>query len=303
MAPRATWDPRAVDATEALRGTAAAASVASSLGLDTEDAVVLNDSNRLVLRLLPCDVVARVSPIGWFSAAREVEVVAHLAATQAPVAGLHPDVPPRVVERDGFEISLWVHIASAPPGDLPPARYADALHRLHGALRVTRVAAPHCTDRFAAVQRWLTDGAATPDLPPADRDLLVERLAAPMRRTDGPTVEQLLHGEPHPWNVLAAEDGPVFVDFENCARGPVEADLAWVPRAVTAHYEEVDDDLLEDCRGAVLALVAAHRWRQDDRHPSGRESGVAFLDAVRSGPPWPTLDEITWPTHPVSPRV
>ncbi len=289
-----------MDATEALRGAAAAVSVATSLGLVADDAFVLSDSNRLVLRLLPCDVVARVSPVGWFSAGREVEVVARLAATDAPVAGLHPGVEPRVVERDGFEISLWIHVAAAPSGELSPDEYADALQRLHGSLRVVDVAAPPWTDRFSEVRRWLTDGGATPDLPPADRDLLVERLDAPMRRTAGRAAAQLLHGEPHPWNVLSTEDGPLFVDFENCARGPLEADLAWVPRAVVDRCREVDGDLVEDCRGAVLALVAAHRWRRDDQHPSGRESGVAFLDAVRRGPPWPTLDEITWPAPAVS---
>ena len=52
--------------------------------------------------------------------------------------------------------------------------------------------------------------------------------------------------------------------------------------------------LLDECRGVVLAIIAAHRWRRDDQHPSGRRSGVAFLDALRDGPPWPALDDVTW---------
>lgn len=50
---------------EARRAVAAAMSTASALGLAADDAVVLNGSNRFVVRLLPCDKVARVSPIGW----------------------------------------------------------------------------------------------------------------------------------------------------------------------------------------------------------------------------------------------
>jgi hypothetical protein len=46
--------------------------------------------------------------------------------------------------------------------------------------------------------------------------------------------------------------------------------------------------------GVVLAIIAARRWSRDDEHPSGRQSGLAFLDALRVGPPWPALDDVTW---------
>jgi uncharacterized protein (DUF2384 family) len=36
-------------------------SIAASLGLAADDAIVLQDSNKLALRLLPCDVLARVA--------------------------------------------------------------------------------------------------------------------------------------------------------------------------------------------------------------------------------------------------
>lgn len=45
---------RALDA-----GTAAA----SALGLRVDDAAVVHNSNRIVVRLLPCDVLARVAPL------------------------------------------------------------------------------------------------------------------------------------------------------------------------------------------------------------------------------------------------
>lgn len=76
--------------------------------------------------------------------------------------------------------------------------------------------------------------------------------------------------------------------------GPVEYDLAWVPRTVSERYPDADQDLIAEYRGVVLALIAAHRWRRDDQHPSGRQGGAAFLDAVRQGPPWPPLDDVTW---------
>ena len=285
-----------MEARQARRAVTAAMSAASALDLAVADAIVLSDSNRLVVRLRPCDAVARVSPAGWFSAAREVELVRRLAAeTDAPVAGLDPRVEPRIVVRDGFEIALWTFFEPVQPRQLRPGDYADALERLHGALRRVDLIAPRFTDRLAEIRRWLVDEDMTPDLPDQDRQLLVDRLQTPRRlAAEGWLAAQLLHGEPHPGNVLTTKDGPLFVDFENCARGPVEYDLAWVPDEVSRRYRDVDQDLVGECRGLVLALIAAHRWRRDDQHPSGRQSGVAFLDVLRAGPPWPSIDTVRW---------
>jgi hypothetical protein len=103
-------------------------------------------------------------------------------------------------------------------------------------------------------------------------------------------VEQLLHGEPHPGNVLSTKNGPLFIDLETCCRGPVEFDLAHVPEAVCEHYPNVDQGLLHDCRQLVLAMVAAWRWELGDQFPNGRRFGEEFLRALHDGPPWPTLD-------------
>ena len=271
-------------------------SVAAALDLAVDDAVVLNSSNRLVVRLLPCDVVARVSPTGWFSASREVELASLLAEkTDAPVAGPDPRVEPRVVACDGFEVTLWTYSEPVQSRELPPADYAQALERLHRELRRVEMPAPHFSERLEEIQRWLGDGGATPDLPHQDRDFLVDLLEPTTRLLTGRRAgEQLLHGEPHPWNVLSTKNGPLFIDFENCARGPVEFDLAWVPREVSERYRTADQELVGECRRLVLALIAAHRWREDDEHPSGRASGVAFLDVLRAGPPWPALDAVHW---------
>ena len=84
--------------------------------------------------------------------------------------------------------------------------------------------------------------------------------------------EQLLHGEPHPGNVLSTEHGLRFIDLETCCRGPVEFDLAHVPEAVSARYPGADPDLVRECRILVLAMVAAWRWDRDDEFPDGRRA-------------------------------
>ena len=104
-----------MQAAEARRAVAAAMSTASALGLAVDDAVVLSDSNRLVVRLTPCDVVARVTPMTHFASAElEVELVRRLAETDSPVAALEARVEPRVFVRDGFEITMWTYFEPVP---------------------------------------------------------------------------------------------------------------------------------------------------------------------------------------------
>lgn len=276
------------------RACAAAASLAASFGLVVDDHVVLHDSNRLVVRLLPCNIVARISPSGWYSPRAEVELARRLAAeTDGLIAGLDPRVEPAIFQRDNFEIGMWTYFEPEPSQEHSSADYAKRLEGLHVALRKIDMASPPFTDRLATIRQWLSDGEVAPDLVAKDRDLLTQLLTPSNRLLSKVSdSEQLLHGEPHPWNLLNTAQGPLFIDFENCARGPVEYDLAWVPAEVSDRYPGVDRDLLDECRGFVLALVAAHRWRLDDQHPSGRQSGVAFLDVLRAGPPWPALDDI-----------
>jgi hypothetical protein len=89
-----------MQASEARRAMAAANSCAAALDLRVEDATILSDSNRLVLRLMPCDVVARVAPMAYqASADTAVEIAQRLAEIDSPVAALESRVEPRVYVR------------------------------------------------------------------------------------------------------------------------------------------------------------------------------------------------------------
>jgi hypothetical protein len=70
----ARWENSAVDVSDLSRGMAAAISTAVGLDLAVDDAIVLHNSNRLALRLLPCDVLARVAPVGHEVAEFEVDL-------------------------------------------------------------------------------------------------------------------------------------------------------------------------------------------------------------------------------------
>ncbi|MGW0683987.1 phosphotransferase enzyme family protein [Streptomyces sp. NPDC002754] len=268
---------------EATRAMNAAKSLASSLGLDAVDAVVLHDSNKLTLRLLPCDVLARVAPVDDQIAEFEVGLAQRLAEAGCPVAALDPRVEARPYERDGFVVTLWTYYESVAPHDVPPVQYAHALARLHAGMRKVDADTPHFTERVAHAGRLLADHERTPDLAAADRKLLSDTLRSAVQTiSERGAGEQLLHGEPHPGNVLATRHGPVFIDLETCCRGPVEFDLAHAPDEVAAHYPGVDQEVLRACRVLVLAVVTTWRWDRDDRYPRGRAMGLEWLGRLRA---------------------
>jgi aminoglycoside phosphotransferase (APT) family kinase protein len=268
-------------------------STASALGLTVDEAVVLNNSNKLAVRLAPCDVFARVAPLAQQAALFEVELAQRLAETGSPVAALEPRAEPRPYERDGFVVTLWTYYPSVTLPGVAPADYANALARLHVGMRKVDIATPHLTDRVAEAEQLAASRDQTPALADADRELLGRTLRS-LRRTIAHrgAAEQLLHGEPHPGNVLSTKNGPVFIDLETCCRGPIEFDLAHVPEEVIEHYPDVDHDLLGECRGLVLAMVAAWRWDASDQFPNGRRAGQELVSTLRRGPPWPSLDVV-----------
>jgi Ser/Thr protein kinase RdoA (MazF antagonist) len=269
---------------------AAATSLADDLDLRVNDVAVVRNSNKLGLRLLPCDVFARVALVGQEVAAFEVELAQRLAAIGCPIAVLEPRVDPRVYVIDGFAVTLWNYYATATPGQDSPAEYADALRRLHQGMRSVEIAAPHYLERVEEAERLVTNRHQTPALTEADRHLLLSTLNSTRQSLHcRGAAEQLLHGEPHPGNLLTTHDGPLFVDLETCCRGPIEFDVAHVPDEVSIRYPVVDQALLNEYRRLILAMVAAWRWDVRDEFPNGHEHGRHITTLLRHGPPWPAL--------------
>jgi hypothetical protein len=123
-----------MEAAEVSRAVAAAASIAEGLGLPAGHASVLHNSNKLAVRLLPCDVFARVAPAGHELAQFEAGLALRLAEAGGPVAALEPRVAPRGYERDGFGVTLWTYYDPVTP-QISAVSYASALQRLHAGMR------------------------------------------------------------------------------------------------------------------------------------------------------------------------
>ncbi len=268
--------------------------VASEPDLAVADARVLHNSNKLALRLLPCDVLARVAFAGLEEFQTELEIGRRLGEVEAPVASLEPRVEPRVYQRHGFAVTLWTYYEQTRQ-EVSPADYAKALERLHAGVAKIDVTVPHFSDRVAEAQQLVASPDRTSELGDSDRKLLSKTLRSQRRAiSQRSSAEQLVHGEPHAGNLLSTKGGPLFIDLETCCRGPVEFDLAHVPQEVSECYASVDQELLRACRPLVLAMVAAWRWDPDDQFPNGKRAGQELLGALRAGPPWPSLD-VVWP--------
>ncbi|MGH9307416.1 MAG: aminoglycoside phosphotransferase family protein [Acidimicrobiales bacterium] len=267
------------------RAVAACMAAASAAGLRVDDSILVHASNRLAVRLLPSDVLARVAygeEREVASAEFEVQLARRLAETGSPVGALDPRVQPRVHLRDGFAITLWTYYESQASGIAPP-EYAQALLLLHAGMRQLDIMTPHFTHRVAEAQSLLCDRALTPELGDSDRELLrqtLQTLAASI--TNCGCDEQVLHGEPHPGNLLHTQMGPLFVDLETCCRGPVAFDIAHAPEVISHHYPGVNEDLLGQCRILMLAMTTTWRWDRDDQLPNGRQLAKRWLGQMRN---------------------
>jgi hypothetical protein len=230
--------------------------------------VVIHNSDRIAVRLMPCDVLARIAPQAWKDGLQfEAEVARRLAEAGSPVGALEPRAEPRVYVRDTFALTLWAYYEQV--GNIAPADYAGALLRVHAGLRQIDRAAPHISQRFAAWADEVDDPEQTPELPDPDRELLsntFNRVRNAMNRWD--TGDQLLHGEPHPGNLLSTSSGPLFIDLHTCQRGPIEYDIAYVPEEVAVHYPGANQHLVHQFHILMWAGFTTMRWRSGDQFPS-----------------------------------
>ena len=153
-----------------------------------------------------------------------------------------------------------------------------------------RIDAMDKMDRVDEAQRLVDDPTNNPEIAGAGRELVsttlrTMRRAIIVRRAP----EQLLHGEPHPGNVLRTPGGLMFVDLETCCRGPIEFDIAHAtinasgpPIEVGALYAGADQSLVRECWILMLAMVTAWRCEPGDDLPNGRAMAMSWIRQLRA---------------------
>jgi Ser/Thr protein kinase RdoA (MazF antagonist) len=265
-----------------------AVDVARELGLAIEEAIPLRSTNNAVMWLRPTDVVAKVSREANSRLLTELQVAQELVALRAPVVSPASEVPAIVHRHSGFEMTFWRYHPQSSAAEIPVDRVAFALRQLHVSL--SRLSAelmaslPSYTAELAFVRSLLADRAALPALTAADRDLLsstFDRLLARLNELAPTDRFVVLHGSPHSYNVLLADDEPVFIDFETACTGPLEWDLAHLESQAAPFFaDSVQTEVLWLCRAMVSVKTATLCTAETDRGDL-REHAEYHLARVR----------------------
>ncbi len=256
---------------------------AARFGLNVGQPVVLRDTNNLVVWLAPEPVVAKVGPGPRLD--REREIALWLWRAGAPVVGPAAGLPEGLHRQGGESMSFWEY-APQPPGVAPRSeRVATRLANLHQRLQdlpaSQRNALGPFTSELHLAHSILRDARQARALGGDDRALLTRCVERSIARLDGASPDLVLHGSPHPYNVLVSGSDVVFIDFETVCLGPVEWDLAHQTEAVAAVYPgHVDDELLAACRVAASVKTAAFCWA-DAHRGDLREHAQHHTDLLR----------------------
>jgi aminoglycoside phosphotransferase len=217
------------------RALEAVRAVATTNGLDFEQASVVSSGSNVLVHLRPAPVVARVmtgtvvlheDSERWLK--REVSVLEFLAPSGLAVAP-SPVIAPGPYEHDGLWMTFveWIEDVQKgrPPADA--ARVGKTLRTLHDELRAfdgELGTLSELRDDIERLHGLLSPGEV------ADADRLASLLA---RLDDAWDVllelvlpAQALHGDASLGNVLHTPDRLIWNDFEDVFRGPVHWDIA-----------------------------------------------------------------------------
>lgn len=171
----------------------------TALDLPADEATVLHASNTLTLRVLPCDVVARIAPHDRAEElAIELERAEALQAVGAPVGPPDPRLAPSVHMRGEHAITLWEHLPVRDRTELPPTELAAALAALHAGMRALDLPVAPLADRVGHALDLLRDRERTPALALEDRALLQETLSRRGCRTPSGPRPGAAREVPHP---------------------------------------------------------------------------------------------------------
>lgn len=250
---------------------AAALDVAERFGVPADPFFLLHTRSNVLVRLgglvarVPATTtLVRADPAPWL--ARDVEVSRYLTQRGVPVVSPSTDPPAGPHFSGGLPVTLWHYTRHDPDHRYSPAEIAKSLGRVHDALREYPGELPRRGPLEAVDQIFTRLGESIGDALP--------RLRAEAGRIEaalpaGPV--QALHGDAHPGNVIATDDGPCWLDFEDTWRGPLAWDVATLVKhsdrtALDAYPGEVGESsfgpLLELRRllGTLWQFVIAERF-------------------------------------------
>ena len=261
----------------------AALRVAASFDFLSDDPIVLQETNNTVVWLRPHPVVAKVGK--WehsaVSLVREHRIAAALFAESAPVGPPVAGTAPVRDDQTGYLVTLWERLDHDARREPDPVDAGTSLRELHAALTRFADGLPSFEESLDLAQATLWNDGAMKVLSASDRSLLrsaYERLRNELKQLRYPV--RPLHGEAHLGNLLVTPDGLRWIDLENVSMGPLEWDLAFLPKGSAQVFPEADEELLTLLRTLNSARVATWcfaRWEFEELH----WHGTHHLEVVR----------------------
>jgi hypothetical protein len=275
------------------RAIAVAVALAREHGLDPERPVVISNRQVVLVHLAPTPVLARVGVEDVFGPRLEwqrgaVSFVRYLADAGAPVVPPSDLVPAGPFEVEGMVVSFWTFVEDRAELGLDPRAVGDGLRQIHE-LGLTYDGELSAFWPPAEAEALLERAAFTDD----ERELLlrtIDRVALPERP------KQPLHGDAHIWNCVRTPDGPLWIDFDEACRGPLEWDAATMIESslVMGPYEQVEQayeaafghrftrDELAPFVELRVVLIAGWLGCHLPRHPEAREELDRVLGWLRA---------------------
>ncbi|MEU6718349.1 aminoglycoside phosphotransferase family protein [Nonomuraea sp. NPDC046802] len=193
--------------------------------LNSESATLLGPvADNGVIRLPRERIVARVA---WGTSAlpavqRELRVAAWLAEQDVPAVRPSFKVVDQPVLCDGRVITFWEEIHAPQQGR--PADIGALLRRLH-ALPAPPEGMLPAFDPFGCQDAHIREATG---LPEHDRRFLLDLLEELRAANAGLSFARppgVIHGDPHRKNLVRGANGPIMLDLERFAVGPIEWDL------------------------------------------------------------------------------
>ena len=264
----------------------AAVATAASHGVVASSPRVLHHSNNVVVHLAPTPVVAKVATSqhreqGAASVARELAIGRFLAEQTAPTVAPTTILPAGPHRVDGLALAFWDYCPTGADGGPDGCAAGHSLATLHAALDGYPDELPPFTAHVEDAGAILA-GEPLPALSHDDRAFLADLhtdLCAKLAAT--PFSDRVLHGEVHLGNLLAADDGLRWIDFESACIGPLEWDLTGLPDEGLEAFPRADRSLLALLRDVRSCCVAAWCWRNPERAPELREAAEFHLARLR----------------------
>jgi hypothetical protein len=233
-------------------------------GREIEDARILGQSNRLVAKLLPSGLIAKIARVDAYEQlAREVAVAAHVATCGGPVAP--PASEPGPYRSRTIALSVWEPMAFL--GEPPEAVALSSYLVLRPCLDSFRGALPDYRETIFGAKR-LADESDLVCLANHDANFLRAVFEQSLSSLSSfRWQDQVLHGDAHSGNLALTPEGPRWLDFESACIGPLEWELTTLGAGAAAVAR--DPGLLRVLVGLRRACVVT--WCAVRPNPNAQE--------------------------------